>query len=307
MSSGSTERVTFEGGYNVSPRPSPDGRSLAYITRTYALIHFLNNNYPEAKRYALKAYQQGIKSSSTPTLPAYIYSVAILYDEVPNLSDANAMFQYALMAEPNNPLTPVMYSSMLDRLSYRLNDGAVGVEMLDRISKFVETLPADARKLAIQQTLLSHNLMQVKLAQQRVLSLTKTQNTTIRENPRTLQVVRSSLQDYARLLKTGSSLVARQDSLMEQLTQEKSWWDTVMDGQNPFKNVKQMLDAQGWPEAVGKFRFALGNYQRSQKGLEDRVASFERELAESGSIFRTPESPQKDSFSLIKWFKGLFK
>jgi TolB protein len=30
---GEPQRVTFEGSYNVSPRPSPDGRSLAYITR----------------------------------------------------------------------------------------------------------------------------------------------------------------------------------------------------------------------------------------------------------------------------------
>jgi TolB protein len=30
---GEPQRVTFEGSYNVSPRLSPDGRTLAYITR----------------------------------------------------------------------------------------------------------------------------------------------------------------------------------------------------------------------------------------------------------------------------------
>ncbi|MBU1236979.1 MAG: Tol-Pal system protein TolB [Gammaproteobacteria bacterium] len=30
---GGTERLTFEGQYNVTPRPSPDGKSLAYISR----------------------------------------------------------------------------------------------------------------------------------------------------------------------------------------------------------------------------------------------------------------------------------
>jgi len=30
---GSAQRVTFDGNYNVSGRPSPDGRSLAFITR----------------------------------------------------------------------------------------------------------------------------------------------------------------------------------------------------------------------------------------------------------------------------------
>jgi TolB protein len=32
-SGGSPERVTFGGGYNISPVISPDGRSMAYITR----------------------------------------------------------------------------------------------------------------------------------------------------------------------------------------------------------------------------------------------------------------------------------
>ena len=30
---GDAKRVTFEGTYNVSPRPSPDGKSLAFISR----------------------------------------------------------------------------------------------------------------------------------------------------------------------------------------------------------------------------------------------------------------------------------
>src|SRR5213075_3383447 len=32
-SGGEPQRVTFEGSYNVSPRISPDGKTLAYITR----------------------------------------------------------------------------------------------------------------------------------------------------------------------------------------------------------------------------------------------------------------------------------
>ena len=33
VTGGEPQRVTFKGGYNVSPRPSPDGRVLAYVTR----------------------------------------------------------------------------------------------------------------------------------------------------------------------------------------------------------------------------------------------------------------------------------
>jgi hypothetical protein len=273
----------------------------------YALLHFLNNNYIDAKRYAIKAYKQSVKSAGTPTLPAYIYAASLLYDEVPNLNESIAKFQYSITSEPNNPLTPVMFSALLDRLSFRLNDGAVGVDTLDRISKFAAILPDDVRKLAIQQTLLSHDLMQIKLSQQRVLSLTGSQNTTIRENPRTLKVVKRALQDHARLLETGSALLARQDSLIKHLSRDKPWWEDVRHGKNPFKNVKEILKTQDWPKTLRKFRAAWTSYQRSQKYLEDRVARFEKELAEAKRTSLPPESTERDSWSLSKWFKSFFK
>lgn len=260
----------------------------------YALLHFLDNNYSDAKRYALKAYEQGVRSSGAPTLPAYIYAASLLYDETPNLIEANSKFQYSIASEPDNPLTPVLFSALLDRLSFRLNDGAVGVDTLDQISKFAEVLPEDYRKLAIQQALLSHDLMQIKLNQQRVLSLTGSQNITIRENPRTLDAVKQSVQDYAKLLKTAATLLARQDRLIDHLGQHRPWWEDVKKGNNPFKSVKEMLDAQGWPQTLGKFKTAFVGYQRSQKDLEDRVVRFEKDLADA-------------HWSLGKWFKDLFR
>lgn len=266
----------------------------------YALLHFLNNDYIKAKRYALTAYEQGVKLAGSPTLPAYIYAVSLLYDEVPNLDEANAKFQYSIASEPNNPLTPVMFSALLDRLSYRFNDGAVGVEKLNHLGKFAEILPDDFRKLAIQQILLSHDLMQIKVSQQRVLSLTGIQNTTIRGNPRTLEVVKGSLQDQAILLKSGSALLVRQDSLIEYLARDKPWWD-------PFKSNKEILEAQGWPETLLKFRISLKRYQRGQKELEDRVARYEKELEEAKATLQSQKPSEKEQWSLIRWFKQLFK
>lgn len=37
---GDAQRVTFEGSYNVSPRPSPDGKTLAFITRREGRFSF---------------------------------------------------------------------------------------------------------------------------------------------------------------------------------------------------------------------------------------------------------------------------
>jgi TolB protein len=33
-SGGNAQRITFDGPYNVTPRPSPDGKSMAYISRS---------------------------------------------------------------------------------------------------------------------------------------------------------------------------------------------------------------------------------------------------------------------------------
>ncbi|CAG0996064.1 partial Tol-Pal system protein TolB, partial [Rhodocyclaceae bacterium] len=33
-SGGEVQRITFDGSYNVTARPSPDGRSLAYVSRS---------------------------------------------------------------------------------------------------------------------------------------------------------------------------------------------------------------------------------------------------------------------------------
>lgn len=149
--------------------------------------------------------------------------------------------------------------------------------------------------------------MQIKLTQQRVLSLTGSQNTTIRENPRTLEQVKRSVQDYAKLLKTGSSLLARQTRLIKHLTRDKPWWEDVKGGQNPFKNVKEMLDSQGWLENLRKFSVVLIQYQRSQKYLEESVGRFEKEVSRPKLSEVISESAEKEPWSLMRWLRSLAK
>lgn len=284
-----------------------DGKEAERQNAMYALLHFLNNDYVLAKRYAYRAHRQGTQFGNTPTLPAYIYSVALLADKKPNLNVSIAMFQYAVTMEPDNPLTPVLFATLLDRLSYRMNDGSVGVDAIERLSRFARTLPGDFRKLVIQQSLLSHDLMQLKLAQQRVLSLTRTTNATIRENPRTLSVVQASAKDYASLLKTANALVARQRILIRTLTRDKSWWNKVKDGQNPFSDGKATLNSIGWYHSMSKINAALKGYQGAQKDLEDRVAGFEKDLSTPKPVAPAPAPVEDKSWSFLRWIKSPFK
>lgn len=283
------------------------GTDVERENATYALLYFLDNNYSQAKRYASKAYKQGINSGGTPSLPAFVFAASLLYDNDPNLNDVIAKFGYSLAVEPDNPLTPVMYSVLLDRLSYRLNDGAVGVDAIDRLATLAAKQPDDFRKLAIQQTLLAHALKQIKLSQQRVLSLTRSENRSVIENPRTLEVVEGSLNDYSNLLIVGNALLKQQNRLIERLTANKPWWQIVKDGGNPFKSVQVMLASNGWPAMLKSFERAMAEYQRTQSDLEATVVRYETERAQSTFVSSAIKSRENQHWSLIGWIKGLFK
>jgi hypothetical protein len=297
-----------------SNRGSTSAPDIEREAAMYALLHFLNNDYVSAKTAALRAYELGVKKGS-PTLPAFIYSASLLYDESPNLPNSWAIFKYAISGEPKNPLTPVLFSAYLDRLSYRFNDGAVGVGQVDLISRFAATLDDDIRKLVIQQTIFSHDLMQIKVAQQRIMSLTGSQSRNIRESPKTLAAVKASLNDYNLLLEIGKALSARQFVLLNALSRDGSWVETIKGGENPFKSSSEMFASLGWPDSLDKYKVALDAYERSKKVLEDRVNVLEREQIEARMerpsvppVGHQPDvSPQNESWSLFNWIKGIFK
>jgi hypothetical protein len=261
-------------------RKSTQKAELEREAAMMSLLYFLNNDYAKAQASALRSYKLAIKNKSSPTLPAFIYATSLLYVDRPNLDESFDKFQYAVIAEPTNAMTPVLFAAYLDRLSFRLNDRGAGVDQIARLSRFTESLPNDPRMLAIQQTLLSHTLMQLKLAQQKVLSLTRTQNDSVRVRPSTLIEIRTSALDYNQLLNTANALATRQTALLALLSRDKSWWESVKTGGNPLSDPAQALKDQGWPETLQKFQVALNGYIAGQNALKQQVNIFENELAD---------------------------
>ncbi len=208
---------------------------LARDTTMRALLEFLSNAYHGAQKSALIAYEVARKTGNPPTLPAFIYACSLLYNELPNLNESFDKFQYAVVGEPKNMLTPILFATYLDRLSYRLNDRTDGVDQFARLSQLAGSLSADQRKLAIQQSLISYVFIQVYVAQQRVLSLVRSKNTTVRKNPKILSKVTGAIEDYEKLLTISTDLIARQGDLLDLLADDSSWWETVKQGKNPLK------------------------------------------------------------------------
>jgi hypothetical protein len=297
--------IAVMGTYKSTPETSLEGAERENAMS--ALLHFLANDYIGAKNAAQRAYALGIKSSDTPTLPAFIWAASMLYDDKPNFKDSFSRFQYAIAAEPKNPLTPVLFSAYLDRLSYRLNDRAATVAEIDRINAFSQALGDDERKLAIQQTLLAHYLMQIKVSQQRVISLTNTQNKGIRENPLTLEIVKVSFMEYDQMLNAGSSLIQRQNALLEVLASSSTWWKVLKAGKNPLGSSNQVYLDDAWSISLQNFGKALADYRNDKPGLAQRIALFEKELDDARKVQPPLDAPKQESWSLINWIKGIFK
>lgn len=272
----------------------------------FALLLFINNDYVSAKKVANEAYALGLKSNHTPTLPAFIAAASMLYDEQPDFSKSFEYFQYSIAAEPQNPLTPVLFSTYLDRLSYRLNDGAATLADIERINKFSQTLSDDDRKITTQQILLSHYFMQLKVAQQRVISLTSTQNKTVRENPKTLATVKSSLSDYDQILMECKGLIDRQMALLGLVSRGGTIWGDIKSGKNPF-GKKALNRDQGWSESLWTFSKAWAEYSRDQQSLSQRAVIFEKELKDQQEMVGTTTGFEENPMSFLDWVKGILK
>jgi hypothetical protein len=232
----------------------------------------------------------------------------MLYEDRPDFAKSFEFFRYAITAEPNNPLTPVLFSAYLDRLAYRLNDRAASLNDMDRLDTFAQTLADDERKIAIQQVLLSHQFMHLKIAQQRIISFTGTENQKVRDNPQTLEIAKSSLNDYTRLLNTSKGLLDRQVSVLGVLARQSTpWWDDVARGVNPFSEKVNLDKRQGWSESLWTFAKAWAEYQRGLQALTDRISQFENQL-KAIQLEKEQQALQleKEKRSIWGWIKSIF-
>lgn len=292
-----------------TPTPSMSPESAERRSAMLALLHFLNNDYGRAVESSREAYGLGLQAKHAPTLSSFILAVSLLYDEVPNYEDSFKRFEYAIVTEPDNALTPLLFTAYLDRLSYRLNDGSATAVDLRRVDVLAQSLPDDQRKLVAQQTLLAHYLRQAKLAQQRVLSLTGAQTPGISEDPRTIGVVRSALAGHEQMVSLGQSTATRQQALLAQFARDESWWERVKSMKNPFgqeADKKLLAEIDG---SLHGFENVLADYRSGNAALVAHVTDYEDHLKESlvkqEAVPAASEEGGRAPF--FKWLKSLFQ
>jgi len=262
------------------PRGNMTKKNSEQRSAMLALLYFIDNDYASAKIEAENAYRLGLDIGHQPTLPAFIQSTSQLYDESPDFQDSFNRLQYAVKAEPNNALTPLLFATYLDRLSYRLNEGKAKIKDLQRVSVLAnsKTLPDDERKLAVNQMLLAHDLMQAKVNQQRILSLTGTTNQTVINNPKTVTFVKTALNNYGVVLEEAGTMVQRQESLLSGLEKDVRWSQRVRKAKDALLGKVDPYNEQ--EVSLIKFKYALDKYKSGKADLTARVRAFELQLEE---------------------------
>jgi len=162
-----------------------------------SLLYFISNDYIKAKRYANSAIEDAKILDVKRTLPAFIYATSSLYNEKFDFNSiTNDYFKYSILAEPNDPLIPLLFSIYLDRMQLRFNDNFLDEQAFKHIFAIMKAPELEKLRLQNYTALLSRYFIRLKLEQQKISSLAGSSNETIKNNPKTLETVTNSLNKY---------------------------------------------------------------------------------------------------------------
>ncbi|ATX81710.1 hypothetical protein Ga0123462_0841 [Mariprofundus ferrinatatus] len=184
--------------------PSTDPDEQIKEETLLALLLFTTNDYKVAKDKAWLAIQSARKAELKRTLPAFIYATSSLYDEQINVEDiTNNYFGYSVLAEPENPIIPMLFSIYLDRLMLRVDNDSSDAphdEELARVFSIMLNPNIESFQLSNYTIILVKYFTRIKIEQQKISGLTNTVDAAIKGSTKTLLSVQNSLMIYDKLL-----------------------------------------------------------------------------------------------------------
>lgn len=182
---------------------SLDSDELAKKGSLYALLCFLINDYEKAQSYAYDAINHSRKENTKRTLPAFIYATSSLYDEKFDYKGLTEdYFSYSILAEPNNPLIPLLFSVYLDRVMMRIDDRTLDADALKRVFLIGENSKLSEHHPIIYTSLLSRYFIRLKVEQQLISSFAmQANNPSIQKiADKVLPKLQQSHEEYKKLL-----------------------------------------------------------------------------------------------------------
>lgn len=182
---------------------------LSRLSTLLAVLNFIANDYELAKKYANDAIGYARTLEIKRTLPAFIYAVSSLYDEHVDFETLHqSYFRYAVLGEPDNPLIPVIFSIYMDRLMLRVEQGALQLDVFDRVATLSREPVLSEFKLPVSSALLGRYFFILKLEQQKILSITGSESELIRKSPKASEELAVALNNYGLMLKAADREIA---------------------------------------------------------------------------------------------------
>ncbi len=250
---------------DVNPSMSETARSQTLL----ALLQFSQNQYAQAKKTANVAYGLNRSVNEQGTLVAFIYSSSALSDKKVNFTDSFSKFQWAISAEPDNPMTHILFAVYLDRLMYRLHDGALSPADLNKVYEISKPLPYDKKKSVIQLGLLNRYLIRLFAENQRIGALTGTENKTIKDSRETLTEAQEALKRYRSLISLSRVVASSQKNVLDARLNSKTPNTDWLQG----KWVKDW--EKNWSEVVSKNINVISKHSAAAKNLEIQIKKLE--------------------------------
>jgi len=166
-----------------------------------ALLYFVSNHYVESKKHAKLSIELANKAEVKHTIPSYVFITSSLYDETFNYNKlADNYLKYSFLEESDNPLIPLLLSIHMDRMMYRYSDGIIDEKALSKVFTIISDDSLKELRLQNDIIVLSRYIIAIKLEQQKISSLSITENKTIKNSPKTLELIKKSYKSYSNLL-----------------------------------------------------------------------------------------------------------
>ena len=190
----------------------------ARVQTLLSLLHFVSNDYQQAKLHAFLARFEHIEAGleeTDRTLPAFIIATATLYDEDVSHSDSLDWLEQSILHEPNNPLIPLMFSIYLDRLIHISDRRSWNDRVLHNSLREVFVLMQHLHKLdasrdvqiANHMTLLARYFLRLNLEQQKIMALVLDPDIAARTDRRVYAELDDALTAYTTLLNDSKPVI----------------------------------------------------------------------------------------------------
>lgn len=149
---------------------------------------------------ANEAYRLAEKEQILRVTPAFLLAVTELHEEMPRVAKADEYLSYAVNGESDNPLTPLLVKMYSDRLTARISDGTLAPGAAAGIIQLIASQPDDKRS-AMNFGLVAGQLFSaIKIEQQHLLYLLRTDNETLLTSPKTAEKATAVLSNLRELL-----------------------------------------------------------------------------------------------------------